>query len=68
MEEDMDELMEDFLIHEVYFQFDEEEPIKMAYVSGGSFSLVLETGETDEPEVVFADGKGKEFKIFLKKG
>lgn len=54
-------------VHEVFFQFDDEEPIKMAYVIGGDeFSLTLKGGETGEPSIVFTDGKGKEFKIFMK--
>ena len=65
-----DELMDDLVIpeiHEVFFQFDDEEPIRFAFVAGGEFSLTLQTGETEEPTVEFADGKNKRFKIFLKK-
>lgn len=54
-------------IHDVFFQFDEEEPVKIAYVAGGQFSLTLATVETDEPEIVFSNGNGKEFRIFLKR-
>ena len=54
-------------LHEVFFQFNEEEPIKIAYVAGGEFSLTLRNGETENPSIVFSDGKGKEFKIFMKK-
>ena len=61
-----DELMDDILVHEVYFQFDEGEPIRFAFVAGGEFSLTLKTTYTDNPEVEFTDGKGKSFKIFLK--
>lgn len=67
-----DELMDepvslDSEIHEVFFQFNEEEPVKIAYVAGENFSLTLETGHVEQPTIVFADGKGKEFKLFLKK-
>jgi hypothetical protein len=54
-------------VYEVFFQFDEEEPIKMAYVAGTTFSLTLEASKTEIPTIVFADGKGKEFKFFMKK-
>lgn len=54
-------------IHEVYFQFDDENPIRFAFTVGGEFSLTLQTGETEEPSVEFSDGKGKTFKLFLKK-
>jgi hypothetical protein len=53
-------------VHEVFFQFDNDEPVKMAYVTGGEFSLTLRAVETSIPTISFSDGKGKEFKIFLK--
>lgn len=65
-----DELMEDvFLppIHEAFFQFGDEEPIRIAYVAGGEFSLVLKAEREENTEIEFSDGKGKSFKLFLKK-
>jgi hypothetical protein len=62
----VDEL-DEISIHEVFFQFGEDEPIKFAYVAGGEFSLTLAAVETENPQVVFSDGKGNEFKLFLKK-
>ena len=53
-------------VHEAYFQFDNEEPVRFAFVAGGEFSLTLRAVETDNPTISFSDGKGKEFKIFLK--
>jgi len=70
MQEDHDELMEEVLlpeIHEVFFQFDKEEPISLAYVAGGEFSLTLKAIDVENPSVEFSNGKGKSFKIFLKK-
>ncbi len=61
--DDLDEIE----VHDVLFQFDDEEPVKIAYVAGGKFSLTLATAETETPEIVFSNGKGKEFKIFLRK-
>ena len=69
-----DELMEE--IHdeapvasfEVYFQFQENEPIKFASVyDGNTFSLTLDASHTETPEVNFNDGKGNNFKMFTKK-
>jgi hypothetical protein len=62
----VDEL-DEMSIHEVFFQFGEDEPIKFAYVAGGEFSLTLAAVETENPQVIFNDGKGNEFKLFLKK-
>ena len=70
-----DDLMEDLKepeVHEVYFQFGNDEPIKFAYVAGDesdntSFSLTLKAGSVEEPGVTFSDGKGNEFKLFMKK-
>ena len=62
----MDDLDNDITVHDVLFQFDDEEPVKFAYSAGGQFSLTLVALETDTPEIVFSDGKGREFKIFLK--
>jgi hypothetical protein len=69
MENSHDELMDDFIpeIHEVYFQFDDEEPIRFAFTVGGEFSLKLQSGEVEEPTIEFSNGKKKSFKIFLKK-
>ncbi len=64
-----DELMEDVIIpvvHDAFFQFGEEDPIKFAFVAGGELSLTLKAQETDDTVVEFNDGKGKSFKIFLK--
>ncbi len=71
----MDELMDDLselsenqiTYHEVFFQFGEEEPVCFAYAEHGDFSIILNTELTEQPTIVFNDGKGKEFKIFLKK-
>ena len=65
----MDSLMEnpaDLSIHNVYFQFDNDEPVQFAYTAAGEFSLRLTTTEIDDPAVEFSDGNGKLFKIFLK--
>jgi hypothetical protein len=70
MENSHDELMEDLPlpeIHEVYFQFDDDEPIRFAFTAGGEFSLTLRSGEVEDPTVEFFNGKKKSFKIFLKK-
>ena len=64
--ENADEL-DDIIVHEAYFQFGENEPIKLAYVAGGEFSITLKATEVGDPEVVFSDGKGNEFKLFLKR-
>lgn len=64
-----DELMEDVImpdIHEAFFQFGEEDPIRFAFVAGGELSLTLKAQETDDTVVEFNDGKGKSFRIFLK--
>jgi len=61
-----DELMDEVVVHEAYFQFDEGEPIRFAFVAGGEFSLTLKATSVDNPEVEFTDGRGKSFKIFLK--
>ena len=71
----MDELMEDLpsvpvnelTYHEAFFQFGEEDPICFAYAEHGEFSIILNAERTEEPAIIFNDGKGKEFKIFLKK-
>jgi hypothetical protein len=71
----MDELMDDLselsenqiTYHEVFFQFGEEEPVCFAYSEHGDFSIILNAELTEQPTIVFNDGKGKEFKIFLKK-
>jgi hypothetical protein len=71
----MDELMDDLsdqsenriAYHEVFFQFGEDEPICFAYAEHGDFSIILNAELTEEPAIVFNDGKGKEFKLFLKK-
>ena len=65
--ENLENELDDVIIHEAYFQFKDGEPIKLAYVAGGEFSITLKATEVDNPEVVFADGKGNEFKLFLKK-
>lgn len=54
-------------IYEVFFQFGHDEPIKFAQSSGNEFSIKLVSVETDNPTIVFSDGNGKEFKLFLKK-
>lgn len=59
--------LDEIQVHEVFFQFDDEEPVRIAFVAGGEFSLTLLTTETENPEIVFSNGKGKEFKLFLKK-
>lgn len=66
--EDLDELMEDFLplIREVYFQFGDDEPIQFAHTTGDEFSLTLKDG-AEEPTVIFSDGKGNSFTMFIKK-
>lgn len=64
-----DELMEEvpqLLIHEAFFQFDDDEPIKFAFLAGGELSITLKADQVDNPTVEFGDGKGKLFKIFLK--
>ena len=66
MEDELMEIPDDVIVHNVYFQFDEDEPIHVAYTAVGEFSLRLTTFETDEPSVEFSDGNGKLFKIFLK--
>jgi hypothetical protein len=53
-------------VREVFFQFDDDQPVKFAYVAGDEFSLKLIAIETSNPTISFSDGKGKEFKIFLK--
>jgi hypothetical protein len=53
-------------VHEAFFQFNDDEPVRFAFVAGGEFSLTLRAVETNTPSVTFTDGKGKEFKIFLK--
>lgn len=69
-----DELMEDpspeispESVHDIYFQFGEDEPIHFAYTVGDQFSLTLQAVETNEPAVTFSDGKGNSFKIFMRK-
>lgn len=70
-----DDLMDDLKVpdvHEVFFQFDNDEPVKFAYVAGDDpettqFSLTLKPTSLNEPSIVFTDGKGKEFKLFMKK-
>jgi hypothetical protein len=60
--------MEEFkpLIREVYFKFGDDEPIKFAHTTGDEFSLTLKDG-AEEPTVVFSDGKGNLFTMFIKK-
>lgn len=62
-----DEFMEEWDVREVLFQFDNEDPILFARCLGENFSLTLSSESTDEPTIVFSNGKGKEFKIFLRK-
>lgn len=64
----MDELLppERVEYHEAYFQFGEDEPICFAYAVD-EFSLTLSPEKHEMPTVVFSDGRGNEFKIFLKK-
>jgi hypothetical protein len=63
----VDEIHED-QVYEVFFQFGEEDPIKMAYSLDGEFSItMIASKETEAPQIIFTDGKGKEFKIFMKK-
>lgn len=54
----------------VYFQFDEDEPVELARCTGENptFALRLEKGSSvpNEPSLVFSDGKGKTFKLFMK--
>ena len=66
MSKETDLLMEDIIFHEAYFQFNDEQPIKFAFVSEGELSITLKSDSTNNPEVEFSDGKGKSFKIFLK--
>ena len=58
-------------IHEVFFQFNDEDPVKFAYVAGDGddlqFSLVIKPSENEESSVIFTDGKGNEFKLFMRK-
>jgi hypothetical protein len=71
----MDELMDDppsvsedsITYHEAFFQFGDEDPICFAYAEHGEFSIILNAEMTEEPAIIFSDGKGKEFKLFLKK-
>lgn len=71
----MDELMDDppsvsensVTYHEAFFQFGDEDPICFAYAEHGEFSIILNAEMTEEPAIIFNDGKGKEFKVFLKK-
>ena len=72
MESFEDELMNEPnivpVVHEVYFQFDDDEPIKLAYlVDEDEFSLTLKAIDENDPMITFSNGKGKEFKLFLKK-
>jgi hypothetical protein len=70
----MDELMDDLpsipenliTYHEAFFQFGDEDPICFAYAEHGEFSIILNADLKEEPAIIFNDGKGKEFKIFLK--
>jgi hypothetical protein len=61
----MDELSE-VLVHEAFYQFDEDEPVRFAFVAGGEISITLKADQVDNPTVEFRDGKGKLFRIFLK--
>lgn len=70
----MDELMEDLSsstgrsqIKSAYFQFDEDDPIHFAHVLDGELVIRLIAEEVDDPQIIFSDGKGKQFSIFLKK-
>jgi len=68
MEED--ELMEEISTPEIYdafFQFEEDEPVLFATVQGGKLTITLEAIGTETPEIIFGDGKGNFFKIFLQK-
>lgn len=50
------------------FQFNEDEPIKMAEPSaiGGAKELTLRIGNTSDSNIIFHDGKGNQFKIFAR--
>jgi hypothetical protein len=64
-----DELMESPevpVVHEAFFQFDDDEPVRFAFCVGGEFSLTLTAKDTDVPLVEFSNGNGKSFKMFLK--
>jgi hypothetical protein len=66
LNDDLMETPELPVIHEVFFQFDDDEPVQFALCVGGEFSLTLKAQMTDTPTVEFSDGKGKSFKMFLK--
>lgn len=66
MEDELMEIPDELAVHNVYFQFDEDEPVQIAYTAAGEFSLRLTTVGTDNPSVEFSDGNGKIFKLFLK--
>lgn len=68
----MDELMNDPEFEnesfDVFFQFDEDEPIQLASIfDGHKFSLTLNSSENENPTIEFSNGKGKSFKLFMKK-
>lgn len=62
-----DDLKNTISVNEVYFQFDEDEPIKIGVFLDGDFSITLKPVEGSNSEIAFGDGKGKNFKLFLKK-
>jgi hypothetical protein len=67
----IDELNEP-VIYEVHFQFNDDESVNFAHVTNNEnedakFSLTLKAENTLEPSVMFSDGKGNKFKLFMKK-
>ena len=55
-------------VTEAFFQFDEDEPIQITIFQGKKFTLELQkTGiENNVSSIIFSDGKGKTFKLFVK--
>ena len=67
---DHDELENDVIspqLYEVRFQFNDDESYQVTFSSDPKFFLVLDGSQTEMPEVTFSNGKGDEFKLFMKK-
>ena len=63
----MEDLSFEENLNQAFFQFNEEEPIQFALVDSDLVLRLVITEEEPNPAVIFSDGKGNQFSIFLKK-